>query len=493
MLPDKRRVNWSRMGIIILFIFISYFGLLYFISHWISRNNSDNDAFFRGNRKSPWYLVAIGMIGTSISGVTFVSVPGMVEKFDMSYMQMVFGFLFGYIIVAYLLLPLYYKLNLTTIYTYLKKRFGIKSYKTGASFFIVSRVIASSAKLYLVALILQTLVFDQWNIPFYATVSTIVLFIWIYTRKSGIKTIVWTDTIQTICFTLALIFIIWQVSSLLDFNFKQTFRAIVDSPHSKIFNFDDWKSPSYFFKQFFNGIFIVIVMTGLDQDIMQKNLTCRNLKDARKNMLSYGFMFIPINLLFLSLGILLLIFANTSNIHLPEVLDERVPYLVSNYLGLPSLVFFIIGLIAASFANVDSAITSLTTSFSIDILGIESKTEDKAISIRKKVHLGMCIVIILVILTIHQIGEGSVLNTIYKVASYTYGPLLGMFALGLFSKVEVKDQFVPYVCVATPLLCYFLEWFLQSQYDYKVGYELLIINGLLTVLGLLIVKKEKSF
>jgi len=478
-------------GITILIIFIIYFGILYAISWFISRKSSDNDAFFRANRKSPWYIVAIGMIGTSISGVTFVSVPGMVEKFDMSYMQMVLGFPLGYIIVAYILLPLYYKLNLTSIYTYLDKRFGKRSYKTGAAFFILSRIIASAAKLYLVALILQSLVFDQWNIPFYITVTGIILFIWIYTHKSGIKTIVWTDTIQTICFTVALILIIWQVSSLLQFDFGETVKHIYANPHSRIFFFDNWESPHYFFKQFLSGIFIVIVMTGLDQDIMQKNLTCKNLKDARKNMLTYGFMFIPVNILFLSLGILLLLFAGQHHIILPEILDERVPYLVSNYLGLPCLIFFTIGLIGASFANADSAIASLTTSFCVDILNIGDKETIHANKVRKKVHIGMCLLFILVILIIDYIGQGNILNTIYKVASYTYGPLLGMFALGLFSKIRVKDKYVPLICILTPFICYFLEWYLFNQFQYRVGYEILIFNGLLTIAGLLIISEGR--
>ncbi|MDU1904208.1 MAG: sodium:solute symporter [Dysgonomonas sp.] len=479
------------MGITVLIIFLAYFGILYLISYIVSRKSSDNDAFFRANRKSPWYIVAIGMIGTSISGVTFVSVPGMVEKFDMTYMQMVFGFFFGYIIVAYVLLPLYYKLNLTSIYTYLDKRFGFWSYKTGAGFFILSRIIASASKLYLVALVLQALVFEQWKIPFSVTVTGIIIFIWLYTRKSGIKTIVWTDTIQTICFTIALLLIIWQVSSLLDFNLYQTIAAVVENPHSRIFYFDNWSSPQNFFKQFFSGIFIVIVMTGLDQDIMQKNLTCRNLKDARKNMLTYGFMFTPVNILFLSLGILLLIFASQYNIVLPEVLDERVPYLVSNYLGLPCLIFFIIGLIGASFANADSAIASLTTSFCVDILNVDQNTE-KANQTRKKVHIGMCILFILVILGIDYIGQGNILNTIYKVASYTYGPLLGMFALGLFSKIQIRDKYAPVVCILAPVICYFIEWFLANRYEYKVGYEILMLNGLFTVLGLLIVSQNNK-
>lgn len=479
------------IGSTIFIIFVAYFAVLYGISAFISRKSSDNEAFFLANRKSPWYLVAIGMIGTSVSGVTFVSVPGMVGVFNMSYMQMVFGFFFGYLVVAYLLLPLYYKLNLTSIYTYLQHRFGNYSYKTGASFFILSRIVGSAAKLYLVALTLQALVFDAWHIPFWVTVSGIVLLIWVYTRKSGIKTIVWTDTLQTLSFIVAALLIVWQVSSLLHFDIKQMITTVVENPHSQIFYFD-WKSPLNFFKQFFSGIFIVIVMTGLDQDNMQKNLTCKSLKDARKNMLTYGFLFTPINFLFLSLGILLLVFASQQGIVLPQASDEILPYLVSNYLGLPCLIFFTIGLIAASFANADSALASLTTSFCVDILGISKTDSQQANTTRKRVHLAMSVVFVLVILLIHHIGQGNVLNTIYKVASYTYGPLLGLFALGLFSSVQIKDKYTPMVCITAPILCYFFETALAYYLDYKVGYEILIVNGLFTAIGLLAAKTSSN-
>lgn len=478
-------------GFVILIIFGVYFGSLYLISHIVSKKSTDNDAFFSGNKKSPWYIVAIGMIGTSISGVTFVSVPGMVGKFDMTYMQMVFGFFFGYLAVAYILLPLYYRLNLISIYTYLEQRFGFYSYKTGAVFFIISRIIGSAAKLYLIALILQSLVFDQWNIPFEMTVSVIILFIWLYTRKSGIKTIIWTDTIQTICVIVAAILIIWQVSHLLNFNLSDIIQNIKTNPHSNIFIFE-WNSSQNFFKQFFSGIFIVIVMTGLDQDIMQKNLSCKNLKDARKNMLTYGFMFIPINLLFLALGILLLIFATKQGISLPIISDEILPFLVNDYLGIGCLVFFTIGIIGASFANADSALASLTTSFCVDIINISSHDKEQATSIRKNVHIGMSITFLVAILMIHYIGQENVLNTIYKVASYTYGPLLGMFTLGLFSKIRVKDKYMPAVCLLSPLLCYIIEMSLSAFFNYKVGYEILILNGVLTIAGMYIIKKKPA-
>lgn len=479
-------------GVIILVIFGLYFAILYTVSYFTSRNDSGNDAFFRANRKSPWYIVAIGMIGTSISGVTFVSVPGMVGKFDMTYMQMVLGFFIGYLIVAHVLLPIYYKLNLTSIYTYLEQRFGFWSYKTGASFFILSRITGSAAKLYLIALILQFLVFDQWGVPLYVTVTGIVTLIWLYTRKSGIKTIVWTDTLQTLCFVAAAALILWQISSMLDFDFKQLTHSIYRNEHSRIFVFDDWKGSQNFWKQFFSGIFIVIVMTGLDQDVMQKNLTCKNLKDAQKNMLTYGGLFIPINLLFLCLGVLLIIFANEKGITLPAVADDILPYLVNDHLGITCIVFFIIGLVGASFANADSALTSLTTSFCIDILNIDENNSKKANKTRKLIHIAMSITLIIVILIIDYMGQESILNTIFKIASYTYGPLLGMFAVGLFTKIEIRDSFSPFICIASPLICYGIEYLLLSQFNYRVGYEILILNGIITAIGLLLISRKRQ-
>lgn len=478
-------------GTIILVIFVIYFSLIYLISYIIGKKNSDNKAFFSGNKNSRWYILAIGMIGTSISGVTFVSVPGMIGKFDFTYMQMVFGFFFGYLFVAYVLLPLYYRLNLVSIYTYLHQRFGLYSYKTGASFFILSRIIGSAAKLYIVALILQSLVFDYWQIPFELTVSGIVLFIWLYTKRSGIKTIIWTDTVQTLCVIAALIIIIIQVISQLDLSKTELIDRIWNDSHSRIFNFD-WLSSQNFIKQFLSGIFIVIVMTGLDQDVMQKNLTCPNIKDAQKNMLTYGFLFIPINFLFLILGLLLLFFANDNMIILPQNSDEILPYFVNNYLGLASLIFFTIGIIGATFSNADSALTSLTTSFCLDILNIENNDDIRNIATRKKVHIFMSIAFVIAILLIHHIEQDNILNTIYKVASYTYGPLLGMFALGLFSNISVKDKYMPIICIIAPILCYVTEVLLLKYLDYKVGYEILILNGMVTALGMFVIRNRRT-
>lgn len=479
------------MGIYILIIIAVYFGILLVISHLTSKR-SDNDAFFLANRKSPWYLVAIGMIGASISGVTFISVPGIAGNIDMTYMQMVLGFIPGYLFVAYVLLPLYYKLHLTTIYGYLEQRFGKYSYKTGASFFILSRIIGSAAKLYLVALILQALVFDRWNIPFAVTVSVIIAMIWLYTHRSGIKTIVWTDTLQTTCLIVAVVLIIYQAATQLGMNFTETVKIVAENEHSRIFVFDDWKSTQNFFKQFFSGMLIVIVMTGLDQDMMQKNLTISNLKDAQKSMVSYGVAFTPLNLLFLGLGVLLLIYASTFDILLPEKTDEILPYVVSNYLGIPALICFTIGIIASSFSNADSALASLTTTVCVDLLGIEKKEKTAAKKIRYRVHFLMSIIFLSVILLIHAIGQNNVLDTIYKAASYTYGPLLGLFFYGLFTHKIPKDKYVPIICILAPILSFAADWALQKFYGYKVGYEILLFNGLLTVFGLWLLSGKQS-
>lgn len=480
----------ENTSIIIFSIIVVYFIVLYSISVYISKKSTDNDAFFLGNRKSPWWVVAIAMVGSSISGVTFVSVPGMVRESNMTYLQMVLGFFVGYLVVAYILLPLYYRLNLTTIYGYLGQRYGAKSQKTGSSFFILSKLIGAAARLYLIAMILQALIFSHWNVPFYVTVTGIVVLIWLYTRKSGIKTIIWTDLLQTFCFMTALALIIYQVATQMDLNILQAFDTIQQDSHSQIFIFDDWGSKQNFFKQFFSGIFITIVMTGLDQDMMQKNLTCKTLKDAQKNMVTYGFTFIPVNFLFLSLGVLLLLFAGQQGIVLPEISDNILPTLAEKYLGFPVLIFFTLGIVAASFSSADSALASLTTAVCVDLLEVDKESSEKATSVRKKVHIAVSIIFGVIIILINYLGESSIINAIYKIASYTYGPLLGLFAFGLFSKISVKDKLVPYVCIISPILCYLLEILLKTRYDYTIGYELLMINGLFTIIGLLLISKH---
>ena len=393
-------------GLFILITILVYFGVLLTISKLTSGKHTDNDAFFRGNRQSPWYIVSFGMIGASLSGVTFVSVPGMVRYIDMTYMQTCIGFFFGYIVIALVLLPLYYRLNLTSIYSYLGQRFGRHSYKTGASFFLLSKMLGAAARLYLVCLILQHYVFAAYGVPFAATAIGTVILIWLYTRRSGIRTIVWTDSLQTFCLLAALALIIYNVMNILDLNLSQTIDTIRNSEHSRIFVFDDWQSKQNFFKQFFSGIFITIVMTGLDQDMMQKNLSCRNLHEAQKNMYCYGISFVPVNLLFLSLGILLLIAAPQLGIELPAKGDDILPlFAAEGYLGPTVLVLFTIGIIAAAFSSADSALAALTTSFCIDILGTEKQTEQKAAATRRKVHLLICTAFVACILAFEAIGS----------------------------------------------------------------------------------------
>lgn len=471
-------------GIYILLTILLYFGMLLLVARLTSKN-SNNDAFFRGNRQSPWYIVSFGMIGTSISGVTFVSVPGMVRGIDMTYMQTCMGFFFGYIIIAHVLLPLYYKLNLTSIYTYLGDRIGGRSYKTGASFFLLSKIVGAAARLYLVCLILQNYVFGAFDIPFAVTVIGIVILIWLYTRKSGIRTIVWTDSLQTLCLLLALGLILYEISSQLNLNFSNVVQTIKESEHSRIFIFDDWHSKQNFFKQFISGIFITIVMTGLDQDMMQKNLSCKSLREAQKNMYCYGISFIPVNLMFLSLGILLLLMAAKMNITLPTTGDDILPlFAAEGYLGYAVLIFFTIGIIAAAFSSADSALTALTTCFCIDILGVDKLDEKEAEKRRKRVHMAMAVIFIVFILLFKAVNNKSVIDAIYIIASYTYGPLLGLFIFGLFTKMQPRDRFVPYVAIASPLICYGIDRLVFSYTGYQFGYEMLMFNGFITFMGL---------
>ena len=480
-------------GIYILLTIFIYFGLLLLISRITSRHTTNNDAFFRGNRQSPWYIVSFGMIGASLSGVTFVSVPGMVGSIDMTYMQTVFGFSVGYLVIAHILLPLYYKLNLTSIYTYLGDRIGKHSYKTGASFFLLSKMIGAAARLYLVCLILQNFVFGPIHIPFFLTVIGIVLLIWLYTRRSGIRTIVWTDSLQTFCLIAALGLILYEVCTKMNLDFSGWMQTIQSNEHSRIFVFDDWQSKQNFFKQFFSGIFITIVMTGLDQDMMQKNLTCRNLKDAQKNMYCYGISFIPVNYLFLTLGILLLLLAPQMGLSIPKAGDEILPmFAAEGHLGFPVLICFTIGIIAAAFSSADSALTALTTSFCVDILNVRKLSEEKAERKRKQVHFGVSVIFILFILLFKAVNDKSVIDAIYTIASYTYGPLLGLFIFGLFTKMAPRDRLVPYVAVASPFICYAVDYFTFRYTGYKFGYEMLMFNGLLTFIGLSLLSIHKK-
>lgn len=478
---------------LILVILIAYFAVLLLIAWITGRKNSDNDAFFLGNRQSPWIIVSIGMIGTSLSGVTFVSVPGMVRSIDMTYMQTVLGFFVGYIIIAKVLLPLYYKLQLTSIYIYLDQRIGRRGYKTGASFFLLSKIVGAAARLYLVVLILQTYVFSAWNIPFWVTVLLCIALIWLYTYRSGIKTIIWTDTIQAVCLVAMLLVIIWQVKVRMGLDFAGLVETVAASPHARIFEFNDWHSTQHFAKQFFSGIFITIVMTGLDQDMMQKNLSCKSLKDAQKNMYTYGFAFTPVNFLFLSLGVLLVTFASQQQIELPALNDEILPmFCTSGLLGDSILIFFSIGIIAAAFSSADSALTALTTSFCVDILGVEKEEAQKAKKTRLKVHLMISILFAVIIIIFKMLNNRSVIDAIYMIASYTYGPLLGLFVFGLFTKKKPRDRFVPYICIASPLICFLTDYLVKQYTGYVFSYEMLIFNGLITFTGLWLSAEKPS-
>ena len=470
---------------IILSIIAIYFGILLLIAWITGRKSTSNDAFFLGNRKSPWYIVSIGMIGTSLSGVTFVSVPGMVRSIDMTYMQTVFGFFFGYILIAKVLLPLYYKLKLTSIYSYLGDRIGKRSYKTGASFFLLSKIVGAAARLYLVVLILQHYVFSTWNIPFWVTVIISIFLVWLYTYRSGIKTIIWTDTLQALCLVAMLVVIIWKVKDAMELDMGGMVQTLTENPHFRIFEFNDWHSTQHFVKQFFSGIFITIVMTGLDQDMMQKNLSCKSLKDAQKNMYTYGFAFTPVNFLFLALGVLLLSLASQKNIELPALNDDILPmFCTSGILGHSILIFFTIGIIAAAFSSADSALTALTTSFCVDILGVEKEEANKAKRTRLMVHLLISALFAIIILIFKAVNSRSVIDAIYMIASYTYGPLLGLFVFGLFTKKQPRDNYVPYICILSPLICFATDYLVKQHTGYAFGYEMLMLNGAITFFGL---------
>jgi len=476
---------------LIIAVIIGYFITLFVISYFTSRN-SNNDTFFIGNRKSPWYLVSIAMIGTSISGVTFISVPGWVLTSQFSYMQMVLGYLLGYFVVANVLLPLYYRLNLKSIYTYLDARFGFYSYKTGAFLFLVSRVIGSAFRLFIVSNVLQLSIFNALGVPFWVTVSITVLLIWLYTRKGGVRTVLWTDSFQAIAMLTAVSLCVYYISSDLNLSLSGIVKAVSSSPLSRVWFFDDPNQRFYFWKQFLGGAFITIVMTGLDQDMMQKNLSCRNYKDARKNMYWYGFAFLPVNLLFLSLGVLLHTFAVQKGIPLPALSDDLFPTLATQgYLPQIVGVLFFLGLIAAAYSSADSALTALTTSFTIDVLNTKGMDEDRLRRVRQWVHVFISILMILVILVFNAFNDRSVIDAIFTIAGYTYGPLLGLYAFGLFTRFQVNDKLVPFIAVFSPLACYFLnKYSILLFYGYKFGFELLIVNGAIVFLLLLITRKR---
>ena len=468
------------MVIIIAVLF--YFALLFAISRWTSRR-ATNTTFYRADCRSPWYMVAFGMIGASISGVTFVSVPGMVLHTQMTYLQMCMGFILGYVVVAFGLLPLYYRLNLTSIYGYLGQRLGRRSYKTGASFFLLSKMMGAAVRFYVVCIILQRFVFDPMGVPFVLTVVGMVLLIWLYTRHGGIKTLVWTDSFQTLCLFVALLLIIYKVTKDLGLTMGEAVAMIDENALSRVFVFDDWVSKQYFWKQFASGVFIVLVMTGVDQDMMQKNLTCKTLRGAQKDMCTYGVAFLPANLLFLSLGVLLAMWAQQSGLSLPANGDDLLPTYVSQA-GVLVMVLFTLGIVAASFSSADSALTSLTTIYCVDI---KERAADEGL--RKRVHLAMCGLFVLFIMLFKTVNSTSLIDAVYIIASYTYGPLLGLFAYGLLTHKEVNDRWVPYIAIASPLLCYAIDWGTGQITGYHFGYELLMLNALITFVGLWISRR----
>lgn len=465
---------------LIIITVLLYFAALMLFSRITARRGDNNQTFFRANRRSPWYMVAFGMVGASISGITFVSVPGMTMFTGMTYVQMCIGFILGYFAVAFVLLPVYYRLNLTTIYTYLKERLGMKSYKTGAWFFLISKMTGAAVRFYVVCIILQRFVLDAIGVPFALTVVAMVALIWLYTRRGGIKTLVWTDTFQTTCMFAALILIIYNVMGQLGMSATDAVKAIAADEHSRMFVMDDWISKQNFWKQFLSGAFVVIVMTGLDQDMMQKNLTCRTLREAQKDMCTYGFAFVPANILFMALGILLMQLAQKDGIALPASGDELLPmFAATGRLGSTVVVLFTIGIVAASFSSADSALTALTTSYCVDIRQREGDEQ-----LRRRAHIGIAVVFGMFILLFKTLNSTSVIDAIYILCSYTYGPLLGLFAFGLFTRRKPCDKLVPYIAVASPIVCFALEKTAMQCWGYKFGYELLMINGLLTFMGL---------
>ncbi len=460
-------------------IFI-YIAVLILISH-ITGKGANSQTFFSADRNAKWYLVAFGMVGASLSGVTFISVPGWVRDTGMTYMPLVVGYFFGYLIISYVLLPIYYKHKLTSIYEYLGQRFGNNTHKSGSAFFLLSRTIGAGFRLFLMASVLQTTVFDHFNIPFALTVVVALALIFLYTFRGGMKTIIWTDVLQTAILLIALVITVWDIARRLDFSFSDTAIAIAKSPLSNMIIWDDWQNANHVVKQFISGIFITIVMTGLDQDMMQKNLTCRNLKEAQKNVNSYGFAFVPVNILFLSLGVLLIMFAQQNGIELPQRSDQIYPMLATGgYLSPITSIVFVVGLLAAAYSSADSALASLTTAFAVDFVDIQKQDEKTAKRTRIMIHLAFATVLTAIILLFNAINDASVISSLFTAAGYTYGPLLGIFAIGIFTKWQLKDKLVPIVMIISPFITFGIKWIVTTNTSYNFGYELLLINGTIT-------------
>ncbi len=478
-------------------IILSYFLLLILVSYFTGKDSS-NESFFLAGRRSPWFIVAFGMIGASLSGVTFISIPGAVgaggENQAFSYMQIVFGYLLGYTVIALVLLPLYYRLNLTSIYTYLQQRLGFFAYKTGAAYFLLSRAIGSSFRLFLVAIVLQRFIMDYYGIPFWLTVLITIALIWVYTFRGGIKTVVYTDTLQTFCMILSVILTIVVIAQAMETDFGGIVAMIRNSSYSQMFFFKGgWNDPNNFFKQFFSGALITIVMTGLDQDMMQKNLTCRSLRDAQKNMFTFSFILIFVNLLFLSLGALLYLYANNVGLEIPERSDQLYPTIAFQHLPPFAGILFVLGLIAAAYSSADSTLTALTTSFCIDFLDLYGKdwSEERKKRVRTLVHVSMSLLLFFIVLFFAALNNDAVINQLFKAAGYTYGPLLGLFAFGILTKRQIRDNWlIVAICIAAPVLSFVLDTYsAQWFFGFRFGFLILALNGLLTFLGLLAISR----
>lgn len=479
-------------------ILLVYFSILVLISIKTSKG-ADTNAFFNANKNVPWYLVAFGMIGTSLSGVTFISVPGAVGTKDFSYFQMVLGYTLGYVFIATVLMPLYYRLNLISIYTYLDKRFGFWSYKTGSAFFLLSRTLGSAVRLYIAATVLQIVIYDPLGVPFWLSVLITIALIWIYTFKGGIQTIVITDTLQTTFLVSAVALTIYLISSEMGLGLGGLINTVSSSSYSDVFFFKGgWSDPQNFFKQFFSGALIAIVMTGLDQDLMQKNLVCKNIGEAKKNMFWFTIVLVFVNLMFLSLGTLMYIYAQQKGITIPVKTDDLYPMMALQHFGgegfgmggMLVAVMFLIGITAATYASSDSALTALTTAFCIDFLNFEGKPEADRKRLKNITHIGFSLLFFVVIMIFHTLNSTDVISATFQIASYTYGPLLGLFAYGIYTKMDVKDKFVPYVCVASPILTYLLVKLIETETSYRFGFENLLLNGLFTIAGLYIFRKS---
>lgn len=476
----------------LVFSIISLYFILLLVIARVTSQKATTEVFFTAKRQSPWFIVAFGMIGASLSGVTFISVPGEVGNGNFGYFQMVLGYLLGYLVIGVVLMPLYYRLNLVSIYAYLESRFGFWSHKSGAFFFLLSRTIGASFRLFLVAGVLQLAIFDEWGIPFWVTVLLTILLIWVYTFKGGIKTIVWTDTLQTFFMLTAVAACIIIILKSLNSGLLDLPKMIFQSEYSNMFVWD-WKPGNNFFKQFFAGAFIAIVMTGLDQDMMQKNLTCKNIKEAQKNVFWFSVVLVFANLMFLSLGALLYIYADKNGVAIPEKSDALFPLLALNYFSPVAGILFILGITAAAYSSADSALTSLTTSFCVDILNFKDQEESYKKKTRIKVHVGFSVLLFIVIMIFSIINDESVITSLFKAAGYTYGPLLGLFAFGMFTTRDIKDRWAPVISLASPFLSYIVNLNSEAWFGgYKFGFEILILNGFLTFMGLWIISKKKN-